>query len=182
MVSKAQDHIEPERTNTLDDQLDHSKAMNEVAKNAKNASDKEHAMTLWQGIKLYPKAVAWSILISTCIVMEGYDVCLLSNFCKWQEKLALGRDTSSSNTTVAFPQFNKKYGEMLPDGSYQITAAWQAGLSNVSIYLSGHVTILLADSSSSHRVSLSVRLSVFSSTVTSRKSLDIVTRLSSACF
>lgn len=39
-------------------------------------------MTLWQGIKLYPKAVAWSVLISTCICMEGYDVCLLSNFCE----------------------------------------------------------------------------------------------------
>jgi MFS transporter, SP family, general alpha glucoside:H+ symporter len=40
-------------------------------------------MTLWQGIKLYPKAVGWSLLISTCIAMEGYDVCLLSNFCKF---------------------------------------------------------------------------------------------------
>lgn len=33
---------------------------------------------------------------------------------------------------VAFPQFNQKYGVLLPDGTYQITAAWQAGLSNVS--------------------------------------------------
>ena len=39
-------------------------------------------MTLWQGIKLYPKAIAWSMLISTCIVMEGYDVCLINNFCE----------------------------------------------------------------------------------------------------
>jgi SP family general alpha glucoside:H+ symporter-like MFS transporter len=39
-------------------------------------------MSLWQGIKLYPKAVAWSMLISTCNCMEGYDVCLLSNFCE----------------------------------------------------------------------------------------------------
>jgi SP family general alpha glucoside:H+ symporter-like MFS transporter len=29
-------------------------------------------MTLLQGIKLYPKAVFWSMLISTCIAMEGY--------------------------------------------------------------------------------------------------------------
>lgn len=79
--------------------------------NAKNATDKEHKMTLWQGLKLYPKAVAWSVLISTCIAMEGYDVCLLSNF-------------------YAFPQFNRKYGELLADGSYQVPAPWQAGLSN----------------------------------------------------
>lgn len=38
---------------------------------AKNASDKEQAMTLMEGIRLYPKAIAWSLLISTCIVMEG---------------------------------------------------------------------------------------------------------------
>lgn len=30
----------------------------------------------------------------------------------------------------AFPEFNKKFGEQLPDGTYQVTAAWQAGLSN----------------------------------------------------
>jgi SP family general alpha glucoside:H+ symporter-like MFS transporter len=62
-------------------------------------------------LKLYPKAVAWSVLISTCIAMEGYDVCLLSNF-------------------YAFPQFNRKYGELLADGTYQVPAPWQAGLSN----------------------------------------------------
>jgi SP family general alpha glucoside:H+ symporter-like MFS transporter len=74
------------------DDLAHTKSMNEVIHNAKNATEKEHNMTLWQGIKLYPKAVAWSLLISTCICMEGYDVCLLSNFCKcaldWQRREA----------------------------------------------------------------------------------------------
>lgn len=30
----------------------------------------------------------------------------------------------------AFPQFNQKYGELQPDGSYQVPARWQAGLSN----------------------------------------------------
>ena len=38
-------------------------------------------MSLMQGIRLYPKAVFWSIVISTCIVMEGYDVSLVGNFC-----------------------------------------------------------------------------------------------------
>ena len=68
------------------DELDHTKSMNETIHNAKTATDKEHRMTLWQGIKLYPKAVAWSLLISTCICMEGYDVCLLSNFCKFMSR------------------------------------------------------------------------------------------------
>lgn len=44
---------------------------------AKAATDNERSMTLLQGIKLYPKAVGWSMLLSTCIVMEGYDLVLL---------------------------------------------------------------------------------------------------------
>lgn len=67
-------------------------------------------MTLLQGVKLYPKAVAWSVLISTCIAMEGYDISLVNNF-------------------YGFPQFNEKYGERLDDGSYQVPA-------RVSIFLS----------------------------------------------
>lgn len=45
--------------------------MSEVTANARRATEKEHSMSLLQGIKLYPKAVAWSMLISTCIAMEG---------------------------------------------------------------------------------------------------------------
>jgi SP family general alpha glucoside:H+ symporter-like MFS transporter len=88
-----------------------NKAAREVIANARSATTKEHDMSLLQGIKLYPKAVGWSILISTCIAMEGYDISLLSNF-------------------YAFPQFRRKYGEQLKDGTYQVTAPWQAGLSN----------------------------------------------------
>lgn len=82
-----------------------------VLRDAKAAAEKERKMTLWQGVKLYPKAIAWSVLISTCIVMEGYDISLVNNF-------------------YAFDQFNRKYGQQLPDGSYQVPASWQAGLSN----------------------------------------------------
>ena len=78
-------------------------------------------MTLIQGIRLYPKAVFWSVLISTCIAMEGYDISLVNNF-------------------YAFPQFNRKYGEMLADGSYQVSAAvssTNSGGSHSSISWSG---------------------------------------------
>jgi SP family general alpha glucoside:H+ symporter-like MFS transporter len=105
-----------------------NKAMDELLLNAKSAADKEQKMTLWQGIKLYPKAVAWSVLISTCICMEGYDICLLSNF-------------------YGFPQFNKKYGHELPNGNYQVSASWQSGLSNganvgeiIGLFINGWVS------------------------------------------
>jgi SP family general alpha glucoside:H+ symporter-like MFS transporter len=43
--------------------------------------------------------------------MEGFDVVLLGSF-------------------YALPQFAKKYGVQAADGTYTVTAAWQAGLSN----------------------------------------------------
>ncbi|KLJ13550.1 MFS transporter, SP family, general alpha glucoside:H+ symporter [Blastomyces silverae] len=85
----------------------------EIFEGAKLATDKEQRMTLLQGIKLYPKAVAWSVLISTCIVMEGYDICLVNNF-------------------YAFPQWNEKYGVRYGD-KYQVPAKWQAALSNGAV-------------------------------------------------
>jgi SP family general alpha glucoside:H+ symporter-like MFS transporter len=107
---------------------DHKRAANKVINDARLATENEHKMTLMQGIKLYPKAIGWSVLISTCIVMEGYDVCLLNNF-------------------FGFPQFKQKYGEQLPDGSWEIPAAWQAGLSNgvivgeiIGLFLNGWVS------------------------------------------
>jgi len=110
------------------DELAHTKSNNLTIANAKLATEKEHNMTLLQGIKLYPKAVFWSILISTCIAMEGYDVCLLGAF-------------------YAHPKFNEKYGVMLADGTYQVPARWQAGLSNganvgeiIGLFINGFVS------------------------------------------
>jgi SP family general alpha glucoside:H+ symporter-like MFS transporter len=48
---------------------------------AKAATEKEHRMTLWTGIRTYPKAIGWSMLISLCIAMEAFDLCLLNTFC-----------------------------------------------------------------------------------------------------
>jgi SP family general alpha glucoside:H+ symporter-like MFS transporter len=90
---------------------DDGKAKADLTSDAKDATDKEHRMTLRQAIRLYPKAIGWSILLSTAIVMEGYDVVLMQNF-------------------YAFPTFTKRYGQLQPDGSYQIPASWQSGLSN----------------------------------------------------
>ena len=64
------------------DQAHQDKVVDQLLHDAKNATEKERGMTFLQGVRLYPKAVAWSILISTTIVMEGYDVCLINNFCE----------------------------------------------------------------------------------------------------
>lgn len=45
----------------------------EVTRDANRATESEQNMTLRQGFKLYPKAVGWSVLLSTAIIMEGFD-------------------------------------------------------------------------------------------------------------
>jgi SP family general alpha glucoside:H+ symporter-like MFS transporter len=83
-----------------------------VAEEAAKATQAEVSMTLLQGIKTYPKAIGWSILLSTCIIMEGFDIVLI-------------------NSLQALPAFQMRFGEPMPDGKgYQVSAAWQSGLSN----------------------------------------------------
>jgi SP family general alpha glucoside:H+ symporter-like MFS transporter len=79
--------------------------------NANKATQSERNMTLMQGLRLYPKAVAWSVLLSAAIIMEGFDKVLIANL-------------------LAVPAFKRKFGSPLPNGSYEVTAAWQAGLTN----------------------------------------------------
>ncbi|KAK9238567.1 general substrate transporter [Lipomyces kononenkoae] len=95
---------------------------------AKEATSLEHQMTVWHALRVYPKAVGWSILLSLAIIMEGYDTLLLGSF-------------------YAFPAFVKKFGELQPDGTYEIPARWQAGLSNgayvgeiVGLFIAGYAS------------------------------------------
>lgn len=79
---------------------------------AKHAADTEHEMTLLRAIKLYPKAIGWSVLLSSTLIMEGYDLALLGSL-------------------YASPVFNEKFGEFDAEkGKHVVSAAWQSGLSN----------------------------------------------------
>jgi len=83
-----------------------------VAPEAQRGADSEHNMTLMQAIKMYPKAVGWSVLLSSTLIMEGYDLALVGNL-------------------YASPMFNQKYGIFNPASKkYVISAAWQSGISN----------------------------------------------------
>ncbi|KAG5914304.1 hypothetical protein E4U61_005894 [Claviceps capensis] len=85
-----------------------------LAQEAAAATQAEHTMGLVKSFKLYKKACLWSIFLSTCLVMEGFDLVLLS-------------------TLFAYPPFQKKFGVQQPDGSYELTAAWQSGLNNATL-------------------------------------------------
>lgn len=79
---------------------------------AKQAALDEHKMTVREALRAHPKAVMWSLLVSTSIIMEGYDLVLINSF-------------------YAQESFARKYGDFVrASSSYQISASWQAGLSN----------------------------------------------------
>ena len=78
---------------------------------ARQAAEEEHDLTPWQALRLHPKSVMWSVLLSNCIIMEGYDIVLIYSF-------------------FAQPAFARRYGQCDSSGACQITASWQAGLGN----------------------------------------------------
>jgi hypothetical protein len=47
---------------------------------AKNAAEKEHQLTVRDALKLYPKAIIFSIIFSSAVIMEGYDLSLMGSF------------------------------------------------------------------------------------------------------
>lgn len=59
-------------------------------RDAAQATAKEHNLTLRQSLRAYPKAIAWSVLLSTAVVMEGYDTLLVSSNPWAQQKMDEG--------------------------------------------------------------------------------------------
>ena len=91
------------------------------------AVDFEHDMTFRDAVRLYPKALFFSLGISLAIIMEGYDMALMGNF-------------------YSVPQFRQQYGTKLENGDYQLTSGWQSALSAISsvgaifgLILAGHL-------------------------------------------
>lgn len=85
----------------------------ELTIRAKDGQHLEYTLSPWEAVKAYPMAIFWALLVSMCVIMEGYDTILIGNF-------------------YAYPTFAAKYGTYFPEVGYQLTAAWQAGLGNAS--------------------------------------------------
>ncbi|KAF2433825.1 sugar transporter [Tothia fuscella] len=75
---------------------------------ARDATNAEHNMTLWEGCKMYPAAIAWSMFFSLGTTMTAFDPQLLGNL-------------------YATPAFQRDFG-YLYKGDYIISAPWQTGL------------------------------------------------------
>ncbi|RVD86103.1 uncharacterized protein DFL_004397 [Arthrobotrys flagrans] len=82
-----------------------------ISQEAQDATIEEKSMGVWKCIKTHPQAVFFSMVLSTCLIMEGYDTALTGNF-------------------FGLPQFRKRFGKKLDNGDYQLTSAWMSGLQN----------------------------------------------------
>ncbi|KAH9907849.1 sugar transporter-domain-containing protein [Xylariomycetidae sp. FL2044] len=80
---------------------------------ANEANDREKDMELSEAFKVYPKAIGWSMLISSCIIMEGYGTAVVGSY-------------------TAYPAFKNKFGTPTSDGQFQIPANWQNGISGAT--------------------------------------------------
>lgn len=57
----------------------------DLVNDAQEAASLEHHMSVWQAIKTYPKACGWSVLASTALIMEGYDLVVIGSFYGFRE-------------------------------------------------------------------------------------------------
>jgi SP family general alpha glucoside:H+ symporter-like MFS transporter len=97
---------------SVSDEVKTAAEHHEAISEAREAANEEHEMTFLQSLHRYPRAVFWSVLLSTCIIMEGYDIVLMNSF--WAQ-----------------PAFSRKYGQYnVVTNSYQISATWQNALGN----------------------------------------------------
>ncbi|KAL3440166.1 sugar transporter [Aspergillus insuetus] len=99
----------------------------QLFQDAREATEVEHNLTLTKALKLYPKAVGWSVLVSAACIMEGYDMAVIGQL-------------------FAQDSFKEAFGEWSRNG-YQLTAAWQTALGNggyigtiFGILLNGYIT------------------------------------------
>jgi len=85
-----------------------------MARSTAMATEVEKQMTFMEGLRTYPKAIGWSMLLSSTLIMEGYDLTIINGF-------------------FALPEFVKEYGTRTPNGGYEVTTQWQAGLTSGAV-------------------------------------------------
>ncbi|RYP26240.1 hypothetical protein DL768_011805 [Monosporascus sp. mg162] len=110
---------------------------------ANEANERERDMKLSTAFKVYPKAIAWSMVLSSCLIMEGYQTSVVGS-CMFSIPpicLSVAEKTEVSKAQVwerdrplissadtAYPAFLEKFGTPAPNGKLQIPANWQNGI------------------------------------------------------
>ena len=111
-TTRSSEHIEGMHHIGPRSEQQHESINNEYEKSttiqlAQDAVEEVHALTVWQAVNLYPKAILYSCGLCLCIIMEGYD-------------------TSIQGSFFGLPQFRKRFGQKLDNGDYQFTALQQS--------------------------------------------------------
>lgn len=76
-----------------------------------NNNDAERSISLREGLRLYPKAMTWSVLLSMTLIMEGFSTILVPSL-------------------FAMQPFRRQFGSLQANGMYEISADWQSALVN----------------------------------------------------
>ncbi|KAJ9613062.1 hypothetical protein H2200_003003 [Cladophialophora chaetospira] len=97
----------------------------DLIQHAQESDAADRLLTIRQALKKYKKAVFWAMLLSTALIMEGYDVVIITSF------------YGQTQFTDRFGVVDKKTGKKL------IPPAWQSGLSNSALV--GQLAGLLAN-------------------------------------
>ncbi|OWP01099.1 hypothetical protein B2J93_6549 [Marssonina coronariae] len=106
----------------------------EQNRSARSATEREHNMTIRECMRLYPKAIMFSLILSTAIVMEGYDVALLASF-------------------YGFKPFRNRFGDQVDTsakallGDRVVSSKWQTSIGAagqcgqiLGLYLNGYIS------------------------------------------
>jgi hypothetical protein len=105
----------------------------EVPEEARLATAKEHNLTVRQGIKAYKKAIGWSILLSSAVIMEGYDTILVRAQVEFDyvmvadPRLALISDCPRSTTLLVIKSL-MVHLRLLLHGRLQVSSLQSRGL------------------------------------------------------
>lgn len=90
----------------------------------------EQEMSFREAFRDYKAAIGWSLGISLCIIMEGYDTALPVSTVPFSLDVGL---TYTQGAFLGLPAYRERYGEYVNEAAgYQLTPAWQAGLGQCS--------------------------------------------------
>ncbi|KFY32056.1 hypothetical protein V493_00555 [Pseudogymnoascus sp. VKM F-4281 (FW-2241)] len=113
----------------------------ELIHHAEESDAADRLLTVREALKKYKRAVFWAMFLSTSLIMEGYDLVIITSF-------------------YAQSQFQNRFGLFdEASGTNLIPPAWQSGLSNSAVV--GQLAGLLANAYCQDRFGCRVTMMVF---------------------
>ncbi|RSH95719.1 hypothetical protein EHS25_000811 [Saitozyma podzolica] len=85
----------------------------DLLKKAEDVANFDKGMGFRETLRIYRKAAVWSVVLSTALIMEGYDVVIINSF--------FGQSS-----------FLHRFGQVNAQGQYFIPANWQSALNNAA--------------------------------------------------